>query len=171
MKKRIYISCLAIISLVACKNQTEVRKNPVPSADKLQELNLAMAKNERKQIENFITEKGWDVEKTGSGLYYWQYKVGEGDSVKMGQQVEVNLVVSLLNGDTCYNYEAYGSEKFVVEQQSKEAGLHELVQLLTVGSKAQAVLPSHLAYGVTGDMDKIPPRASVVYDIEVLNVR
>lgn len=156
---------------MACKNQTEVRKNPVPSADKLQELNQAMAKNERKQIENYIDRQGWDAHKTGTGLYYWEYKVGNGDSVKVGQQVEVNLVVTLLNGDTCYTYEAYGSEKFIVEQQSKEAGLHELVQLMTVGSKAKAVLPSHLAHGVTGDMDRIPPRASVVYDIEVLKVR
>ena len=38
------------------------------------------------------------------------------------------------------------------------------------GDKAKAIIPSHLAYGFIGDEKQIPKRATLIYDIEVLNV-
>jgi FKBP-type peptidyl-prolyl cis-trans isomerase len=41
---------------------------------------------------------------------------------------------------------------------------------LAQGGKAKFILPSHLAYGLTGDQDKIPPQSPVVYDIELIEI-
>jgi FKBP-type peptidyl-prolyl cis-trans isomerase len=49
--------------------------------------------------------------------------------------------------------------------------LHEGIQLLHVGDKAIFILPSHLAHGLLGDEDKIPPHSAVIYDIELLGIR
>lgn len=163
------IFCISIIILfTACKQEPKRINNPIPNKQKLQELNQAMAKREHLQIKKYIERKGWDAKETGTGLFFYQYQEGSGDSVFVGDRVEVNLIITLLNGDTCYDYHAYGSEKFMVERQSIETGLHEVVQKMRVGAKAKAVLPSHLAHGVVGDMDKIPQRATVVYDVELL---
>jgi FKBP-type peptidyl-prolyl cis-trans isomerase FkpA len=33
------------------------------------------------------------------------------------------------------------------------------------------ILPSHLAHGLLGDDNKIPPKASVIYELELLSLR
>lgn len=165
--------CISIVLflLIACGSEPKPIKNEVPKAETLLEMNKAMAKAERFQIDKFVERKGWKMDETGSGLRFWQYWDGAGDSIRIGQEVEMNLIVSLLNGDTCYSYKSYGSEKFIVERQSMETGLHEAVQLMKRGAKAKVILPSHLAHGVTGDMNRIPQRSTVVYDIEIVAVR
>jgi FKBP-type peptidyl-prolyl cis-trans isomerase len=167
------IFCISLLSLLllACESEPKPKKNRVPKAKELVEMNKAMIKAERIQIDKFIERKGWKMEETGSGLRFWQYWDGFGDSIKVGQEVEMNLIVTLLNGDTCYSYKSYGSEKFVVERQSMETGLHEAVQLMQRGAKAKVILPSHLAHGVTGDMNKIPQRSTVIYDVEILDAK
>lgn len=169
MKNTFCIS-LVVGLLWACGPDNKPVKNAVPEPETLLEMNKAMAKAERIQIDKFVERKGWKMEETGSGLRFWQYWDGIGDSIRIGQEVEMNLIVSLLNGDTCYSYKSYGSEKFVVERQSMETGLHEAVQMMKRGAKAKVILPSHLAHGVAGDMNRIPQRATVVYDIEILKV-
>jgi FKBP-type peptidyl-prolyl cis-trans isomerase len=42
--------------------------------------------------------------------------------------------------------------------------------LLRVGDKARFILPSHLAHGVPGDGVKIPRRATIIYDLELINI-
>jgi len=58
-----------------------------------------------------------------------------------------------------------------VDKSSVETGLHEGVKLMHVGEKATMILPSHLAYGLIGDEKRIPPRASVLYELELLSVK
>jgi FKBP-type peptidyl-prolyl cis-trans isomerase FkpA len=40
-----------------------------------------------------------------------------------------------------------------------------------VGDKAILILPSHLAHGLVGDENKIPPKASVIYELELLSLK
>jgi len=47
----------------------------------------------------------------------------------------------------------------------------EGIQLLKVGDKARFVVPSHLAYGGQGAGDVIPPNATPVFDIELMEVK
>ena len=49
--------------------------------------------------------------------------------------------------------------------------MHEGVKYMHVGDKAVIILPSHLAYGLVGDEHKIPPHASLLYELELLSVR
>jgi FKBP-type peptidyl-prolyl cis-trans isomerase FkpA len=52
-----------------------------------------------------------------------------------------------------------------------ESGLHEGILYMNEGSKALLVIPSHLAHGLVGDMNKIPPKSTIVYDIELLELK
>ena len=53
----------------------------------------------------------------------------------------------------------------------QESGLHEALKYLKVGDKAIIILPHFAAHGILGDMNKIPPLSTVVYDIEVLDAK
>lgn len=51
------------------------------------------------------------------------------------------------------------------------AGWDEGIQLLKVGDKARFVVPSHLAYGSQGAGGVIPPNETLVFDIELMEVK
>jgi len=131
--------------------------------------NHIISESERRDIDNFVKRKGWPMTETGTGLRYSVYEPGKGPQVKSGDLVTVDFEITLLNGKLCYTSEETGSEEFVVDHDHVESGLHEAIKYLRVGDRAKIVIPSHLAFGATGDMDKIPPLSPIVYDLEVLD--
>ena len=50
-------------------------------------------------------------------------------------------------------------------------GWDEGIQLLKVGDKARFVIPSHLAYGSQGAGGVIPPDATLIFDVELMDVK
>jgi FKBP-type peptidyl-prolyl cis-trans isomerase len=40
-----------------------------------------------------------------------------------------------------------------------------------VGDRAKFIVPSHLAFGLLGDQNKIPQHATLVYDIELVKIK
>ena len=167
------VSVLCVLLLLACSNRRQdpfEGKSQQQVREELQDMNRVLAKKEQVRIRRFIEQRDWPMEESHTGLHYWIYEPGEGDSIRSGDIVEVQMIVSLLNGDTCYHYERYGSERFKVERANVESGLQEVVQYMRPGGRAQVILPSHLAHGVAGDQNKIPPRSTVVYDLRVVSV-
>jgi FKBP-type peptidyl-prolyl cis-trans isomerase len=49
-------------------------------------------------------------------------------------------------------------------------GLHELVKLMHEGEKARAIIPSYLAYGITGDGEMVPFAAFLLCEIELVKI-
>jgi FKBP-type peptidyl-prolyl cis-trans isomerase len=52
-----------------------------------------------------------------------------------------------------------------------ESGIHEMVQMMKTGDKVRFVLASARAHGLLGDGDKIPPRAPVLYEMELISLK
>ena len=140
-------------------------REPLINANKLS------VKRESDEIDQYVKFKGWDMITTGTGIRYMIYKHGDGALAKTGQQAKMNFKVSLLDGTLCYTSEKNGPKLFMIGQDHIEAGLHEAVTYMHAGDKAIIILPSHLAFGLTGDNSKIPPKATVLYDVELLSVR
>ncbi|NND95459.1 MAG: hypothetical protein HKN45_11385 [Flavobacteriales bacterium] len=139
--------------------------------DRLMEINEQMTGNEKNRIDAFVEKKSWPLEETGTGLRYWIYEDAEGETGKRGQTAEISFVITLLDGTECYRTEGDNTRKFRIEQSDVESGLHEAIQYLSAGDKAKVILPSHLAYGLAGDMNKIPLKSTLVYDIELHSLR
>ena len=55
-------------------------------------------------------------------------------------------------------------------EERNDGGPPEALSMLRKGNKARFILPSHLAYGFSGNGNDIPPRATLLYDLEVLEV-
>jgi len=142
----------------------------MPTADQLMEMNRLAAKKEALQIQRYIDEHKWPAIKTGSGLQYYIYEHGTGDSARTEMRATVKMTIMLLNGDTCYTSKATGEEHFIIDYDHNESGLHEAIKKMRAGDKAKIILPSHLAFGVAGDQNRIPQKSSVVYDLELVRV-
>lgn len=135
-------------------------------------MNSTFAEEEDEEIDLYLERyPDWNMTKTGTGLRYMVYQSSEeGDSAHVGDIVTVTFEISLLDGTICYNSQEKGAESFMVEKTDIESGLHEGIKFMKNGDKAKFILPSHMAHGLIGDQDKIPPLSPVIYDIHLINV-
>jgi FKBP-type peptidyl-prolyl cis-trans isomerase len=139
--------------------------------ESLLEVNKNLVKNEEQKIEDFIARYNWEMEETGTGLRYMIYREGQGRQAEKGEVAEIAFTVSLLNGEVCYSSAEEGSKSFLIGQGGVESGLEEGILLLREGDRAKFIIPSHLAFGLLGDMKKIPAKAVLVYDLELLKIK
>ncbi len=127
---------------------------------------------EDQEIKDFIARNGWIVEHTGSGLRYMIYETGKGRNTENNKTAVFHYTISLITGDIIYSSrEKNQPGEFLIGKGGVESGLEEGILLLRVGDKAKLILPSHLAHGVPGDGLKIPSRATIIYDIELIALR
>lgn len=165
------IILLWISTFVSCHSESkELQKPTIDNLDeKILNANKLIVKDEAKDIELLLKRYGWEMQSSGSGLYYEITDKKEGNKLlQKGDKVEINYSISLINGKEVYNSKKDGIKTIVIEQSDEPAGLHELLKLMRIGEKAKAIMPSHLAYGILGDNDKIPPYATLIYRIEII---
>ncbi|MFZ4399984.1 MAG: FKBP-type peptidyl-prolyl cis-trans isomerase [Bacteroidales bacterium] len=171
--KRLFLF-LSISILFSCNPTIQKPKVIIPIEDSIDQrminTNKILVKNESIQIDDFIKRYKWEMNATGSGLRYMIYKKGNGIKPKNNSKIKINFRTSLLNGVTLYNSEFDGVKVFVLGKAEVETGLEEGILLLKVGDKAKFIIPSHLAFGLLGDQKKIPRKATLVYDVELLEV-
>ena len=139
--------------------------------DTLVKANQTFIDTEKDRIEAYINRRNLVMEESGTGLRYMIIKHSEGIQATDGKNALVNFKVSLLDGTECYSSEKKGPQEFLIGQDNVESGLHEGIKLMRVGEKAKFILPSHLAHGLIGDENKIPPRSVIVYDLELIRLR
>jgi len=109
-------------------------------------------------------EKG--AVKTKSGLVYKSLKNGKGKSPGPNNMVEVNYRGTLTNG---YEFDKAQSISFPLSRVIP--CWTEGVQKMKVGGKAKLVCPPELAYGSRGSGSDVPPDATLIFEIELLNIK
>lgn len=170
-----FLILFSVFSFQSCGDgHIKTKKNNLQSKefqDKLINVNKMYMKQESDEIDQYVTYRGWKMVTTGTGLRYMITKKGKGEAAVPEKFAKVNYKISLLDGTFCYSSDSLGPKVFLIGRDNVESGLHEGIQLLHVGDKASFILPSHLAHGLMGDNGKIPPKASVIYDIELLSIR
>ena len=164
---------LAFSSCDANQKNERVKKNHDKQEIKetLIKTNKHLLKSEKQNIKDFVDRYNYKMNETGSGLFYEIYKKGKGSKAQKGKIVELNFSIRLLNGQLVYKSEAEGIKEFEIGKGNVESGLEEGILLLHVGDRARFIIPSHLAFGLLGDLEKIPEKAAIVYDIELTNLK
>ncbi len=155
---------------------TDERPEETPEVKWTKEQSTNLGKNlaidEEIDIKAFLkSHPEWQMKKTGSGLRYYTYEQGEGDTIRAGQVAEIEYVVGLLDGTECYRTEEDEYEEIVVDRSEIESGVQEAIKLMRVGDKAKLIIPSHLGHGLLGDRDKIPPLTPLLVDLRVTGVK
>lgn len=110
--------------------------------------------------------------KTDSGLRYQIIQNGNGDKAEKGKQISVHYKGQLADGTVFdSSYQRKQPIDFTVGIGQVIKGWDEGLQLLQVGDKARLVIPSHLAYGSQGAGGVIPPDATLIFDLELMDVK
>ena len=162
---------LGCVMLFSCKEGQQMPETMlVPSANETADMNKAWNQEEHELIKQFISRKGWEMTETESGLHYVIYKNGNGEKAEPGMQAMIEYSISLLDGTELYSSKEIGPRPFQIEKDNVEQGLHEGVAYMHVGDKAKMIVPFYLAHGLMGDHGKIPPLASLVFDVRLLGL-
>ena len=108
---------------------------------------------------------------TASGLQIEEIRVGTGETAEAGQFVSVHYTGWLTDGrkfdsskDRDEPFEFSLGERMVI------AGWDEGVQGMKIGGVRKLTIPPQLGYGARGAGGVIPPNATLVFEVELLDV-
>jgi len=118
-------------------------------------------------LEKAAAEKG--AAKLPSGLIYSEIKPGTGDSPKATDTVKVHYQGTLTDG-TVFDSSIKRGEPATFPLNGVIKCWTEGLQKMKVGGKSRLVCPSDIAYGDRGSPPTIKPGATLVFEVELLEI-
>ena len=110
--------------------------------------------------------------KTASGLEYIEIEAGSGAQAEAGKTVSVHYTGKFQDGKVFDSSLSRGEPiSFPLGQGRVIKGWDEGIGLMKVGGKAQLIVPPELGYGERGAGGIIPPNATLVFDVELVDVK
>lgn len=165
MRLLTFIFILLIIA--GCQNKPDNRSSAAKRTEsELIELNKSLITQDRTVITDYIKSSDRAYSETNTGLWYSVLTEGTGGTAKTGNNVTFDFECTLLNGSPCYS----GTQTIKVGYSGTESGVTEGLQLMQEGSDYLFILPPYLAFGHTGDGDRIPGRAILIYRIRIKDI-
>jgi len=107
---------------------------------------------------------------TASGLQYKALKLGNGRTPKANSSVTVHYTGTLTDG-TVFDSSVQRGQPATFGVSQVIRGWTEALQLMREGDKWVLYIPYNLAYGERGAGNDIPPYATLIFEVELLNVK
>ncbi len=109
---------------------------------------------------------------TASGLKYIDTTEGTGASPSKGKLVTVHYTGTLENGNKFdSSVDRNQPFEFVIGTGQVIQGWDEGVMSMKVGGKRKLIIPAELGYGSRGAGGVIPPNATILFDVELIDVK
>jgi len=178
-----------MVHVTIIREGKEARKFDAPEVFESAKKELEAAKNAEMAaaVEAFsamVSENYPNAQSTASGLHYVITKKGKGAVPERGQTVKVNYTGRLESGkifDTSIESVArengmfnpqrpYGPIEIPIGMGRVIKGWDEGIMMIEEGTSATLIIPGHLAYGAQGYPGVIPPNATLIFDIELVEV-
>jgi FKBP-type peptidyl-prolyl cis-trans isomerase len=168
-------SILGVILLAACSNNSQegyVKHQTSYSVEenKMLRANRYLNKKDMLVVEGYIERHGLKMNLSDFGFYYRCVEKGGSKEVKSGSVVLYSYKVQLIDG-TPLDSSGVELAQLVIDKSDGIAGLHEGLKYFHEGDSAQFIFTPHSAYGLVGDGEKIPSRATLVYDVRIKSVQ
>ena len=131
-----------------------------------------LAKENEAKVEAFIAERKLTTTKYDNGLRVAMLREGTGEFPKNGDNVTVHYRGTLLDG-TQFDASYDRNQPFTFKVGSRQVimGWEEGIPKIKVGGKGILIIPSELGYGERGAGGSIPPNATLVFEVEVLETK
>ena len=174
-----YILLINVVALsfYCCKpkylRQEQSANDQFPDKETIYRSNQLMIRQYANSIREKAVNSGWKLSETGTGVFYQlidQRQKNQKQNIVTGDWVSLTYKLSLLDGTFCYSSNKQGYKQFAVDKSEAEPGLHEAIKFLHAGDSARIIIPPQRAFGLTGDGNMIPPKATLVYEIRVDSV-
>jgi FKBP-type peptidyl-prolyl cis-trans isomerase len=115
---------------------------------------------------------GGNMHKLPSGLQYEDVVVGSGKMAEPGMNVSIQYTGYLTDGTEFDSSRKSGAPlRFQVGGGQMIQGFDEGVKGMRIGGKRKLTIPYQLAYGEAGRPPLIPPKSTLVFDIELVDVQ
>ena len=110
---------------------------------------------------------------SASGLFYTELRIGDGSSPQPGQVAFVHYTAWLEDGTPVDSSHSPGRPpyRFTLGRGQVIAGWEEGIATMRIGGKRRLTIPPALAYGADGFEETIPPNATLVFEVELLDVQ
>jgi FKBP-type peptidyl-prolyl cis-trans isomerase FkpA len=119
------------------------------------------------KIKKFVKKSSVSYEKSESGLYYFIENEGQGEAIKLTDEVSFTYTGRLLNGNV---FDSKFSKKPVTfKVKDLIMGWQEAMMYIKKGGKAKLIIPPQLGYG-DYELNDIPKNSVLLYDIEIVSV-
>jgi FKBP-type peptidyl-prolyl cis-trans isomerases 1 len=169
---RIIIIILLGVSLITCREKPgNAVINSKPGKNEMADLNKYLIQKDRERIKNYIERKNLKMNESTKGLWYQIINEGSGKIFTDNDKITLDYECSLLDGTKCYSSKDLGPKEVILGRSEMEPGLNEGLRLLKPGAEAIFIIPPFLAYGLIGDRKMIPPRAVIVYNVNILQAK
>ena len=178
--RSILLSAAAIIVFTLVLVVAQITSAPSPvSADPISETiappavvaAVPTASEAEKLMPKAAEENDSDYVTTETGLKYRDIEVGTGDTPQARQLVSVHYTGKLPNGKVFDSSLKRGEPfTFPIGAGRVIKGWDEGVATMQVGGKRELVIPPDLAYGDRGIPGAIPPKSTLIFDVELLDV-
>ncbi|HBH82982.1 MAG: hypothetical protein A2X03_18620 [Bacteroidetes bacterium GWA2_40_15] len=170
MFPRFILLILLSVAIYSCRDSPVNNSSRFrPGKDELADINRYIVQKDRERIQNYSERKGLAMKESPAGLWYKIEKEGNGAFFKENDRIVFEYECSLLDGTRCYSSKDLGPKDVVLGRSELPAGLNEGLKLMRPGGVAIFIIPPFMAYGLIGDGKKIPPRATVVYNIQIVS--
>lgn len=157
------VAVLVIVVAQITGSQSAIASGGEPSTGAPQQVKIATVP--------LISMNDSDIKETGTGLKYKVITSGTGASPKAGQTVVVHYIGTLEDGskfDSSRDRNSPFSFKLGAGQVIK--GWDEGLALMRVGDRYKLIIPPELGYGDRGAGGVIPPKATLIFDVELLRI-
>lgn len=109
--------------------------------------------------------------RTESGLYYEDLEPGSGLAAREGHVLDTHYTGWLTTGEEFGTSRGGNPYSFQLGRHQVPRGIEEGVTGMRIGGVRRLVVPPALGYGPRGQPPTIPPGATLVYEIELLDIK
>jgi FKBP-type peptidyl-prolyl cis-trans isomerase len=133
--------------------------------------NMQLEQEEITRLQEYITNNKITAQPTSSGIYYLETKKGTGKSAVTDGYVSAHYTVYLLGGEKLFSTVDRGeSVDFKYGSQFENKGFQEVIGMMREGGKANAIVPSAMAFGAQGAGSVVPPFSTLYYEVELIKI-
>ena len=162
-------SVIIIVFISSCKEQEPRLPVSVSSGiDYTESIELSKKINQREEREfrKYLEKQDLEFKRSNFGFLYYITNTSS-SLISSKDQVKFTEIVEDLDGVVIYKSI---TKNLIVDHQEEIIGIHEGLKLMSEGSEAVFIFPSHQAFGFHGDDNRIKSNTPLIYRIRVISV-